>query len=117
VSDPPTLLVVIYADPEQTGLTAEALRIAMGLGAGQRTVQVVLMGAAAKVLGDDLDDLIDGDMIENHLDVFADWGTPFHLGGGADAAAYAGAVVDVKPVDDAGLARMMAEADQVMVFP
>jgi len=117
VSDSPTLLVVIYTDPETSGLTAEALRIAMGLGAGNRTVHVVLMGAAAKVLGDDLDDLIDGDMIENHLDVFAEWGTPFHLGGGADAGSYAGAVVDVKPVDDAGLARMMAEADQVMVFP
>jgi sulfur relay (sulfurtransferase) DsrF/TusC family protein len=117
VSDSPTLLVVIYTDPEKSGLTAEALRIAMGLGAGKRTVQVVLMGAAAKVLGDDLDDLVDGDMIENHLDVFADWGTPFHLGGGSDAGDYEDAVVDVQPVDDAGLARMMAEADQVMVFP
>lgn len=117
MSEQPTLLVVIYADPEKSGLTAEALRIAMGLGAGKRTVRVVLMGAAAKVLGDDLDDLVDGDMIENHLDVFADWGTPFHLGGGADAGDYEDAVVEVVPLDDAGLARMMAEADQVMVFP
>ena len=112
----PTLLVLIYADPEKTGLTAEALRIAMGLGTGRRKLQVVLMGPAAKVLGPDVDDLVDGEMIENHLDVFAEWGTPFHVGG-ADLGQAADAPVDVVPIDDAALARMMAGADHVMVFP
>jgi len=117
VADPPTLLIVIYADPDKSGLTAEALRIAMGLGAGKRTLQVVLMGPAAKVLGDDLDDLVDGEMIENHLDVFAEWGTPFHVGGGPSPDDYPDAPVRVVPVDEQGVARMMAAADQVMVFP
>ena len=116
MSEQPTLLVVIYADPEKSGLTAEALRIAMGLGAGRRTVQVVLMGPAAKVLGDDLDDLVDGEMIEKHLEVFEEWGTPFHVGG-AGPDEFPDAAVEVVPVDEATVARMMAEADQVMVFP
>lgn len=117
MSEQPTLLVVIYADPEKSGLTAEALRIAMGLGAGRRTLQVVLMGPATKVLGDDVDDLVDGEMIENHLDVFEEWGTPFHVGGGAGPGDFPDTPVEVVAVDDAGLARMVAEADQVMVFP
>jgi hypothetical protein len=117
MNNQPTLLVAIYADPEKSGLAAEALRIAMGLGAGRRTVRVVLMGPATKVLEDDLDELVDGEMIENHLDVFAEWGTPFHVGGGAGPDDFPDAPVELAPVDDAGLARMMADADQVMVFP
>lgn len=112
----PTLLVLIYADPEKSGLTAEALRIAMGLGTGRRRLTLVLMGPAAKVLGPDLDDLVDGEMIENHLDVFAEWGTPF-FAGGAGPGDLADAPLEVAPIDDAGLARAVAEADHVMVFP
>jgi hypothetical protein len=101
-----TLLMVIYADPARSGL-----------GTGRRTLQVVLMGPAAKVLTAEVDDLVDGEMIENHLDVFAEWGTPFHVGDGGEAYDLEDAPVKVVPIDAATLARMMAEAHQVMVFP
>ncbi|MBI5136564.1 MAG: DsrE family protein [Nitrospirae bacterium] len=114
--DKPTLMVVIYADPEANGAAAEALRMAMGLGTGNRTLSMVLMGPAARVLGDDLDDLVDGEMIENHLDVFADWETPFHVERAAmERYDLSGSPVGVIPVDTDGLARMMADAQQVMV--
>lgn len=114
----PRLLVVVYADPEKSGLAAEALRMAMGLGTGRRTLQVVLMGPAVQVLTPDVDELVDGEMIENHLDVFAEWGTPFHVEAGAGARYdLADAPVKVVEVDAPALARMMAEAQQVMVFP
>jgi hypothetical protein len=117
VTAPDTLLVLVYADPARSGLAAEALRMAMGLGTGRRTLKVVLMGPAAQVLGPDVDDLVDGEMIENHLDVFADWGTPFYVGEGAEVDDLDDAPVKVEPVDTPGLARLMAEARQVMVFP
>jgi hypothetical protein len=110
--------MVIYADPEESGLTAEALRMAMGLGTGRRTLRVVLMGPAAKVLTPDVDDLVDGEMIENHLDVFEEWGTPFYVEAGAEKEYdLADAPLEVKPLDGEGLAGMMAAAHQVMVFP
>lgn len=112
-----TLVMLIYADPAKTGLTAEALRMAMGLGTGRLAVRVVLMGPAAGVLTDEVDDLVDGELIENHLDVLADWGTPFFVGGGGEAYDRSDAPVEASPVDAEGLARMVGEARQVMVFP
>jgi len=113
----PTLLVVVYADPAQNGATAEALRMAMGLSTGNRSLQLALMGPAAQVLGEDVDDLVDGEMMENHLDVFEDWGTPFYVSREA-ASTYdlSDSPVEVVPIDLADLARMMADAYQVMVF-
>jgi hypothetical protein len=112
-----TLVMLIYADPAKSGLTAEALRMAMGLGTGSRTVQVVLMGPAARVLTPDVDELVDGEAMENHLDVFADFGTAVFVGGGGEDYDRSDAPVEAEPVDAETLARMVAEAHQVMVFP
>ncbi len=117
MADQSTLLVVIYADPAANGAAAEALRMAMGLGTGNRTLQMVLMGPAAQVLGDDADELVDGEMIENHLDVFEDWETVFHVDRAAlERYGIDDPVVEVAPLDTDGLARIMADAHQVMVF-
>lgn len=113
-----TLLIAIYADPAQSGVTAEALRMGMGLSVGERELKLVLVGPAARVLTDEVDDLVDGEMIENHLDIYAEWGTPFHVH--TDAVAQYdldGSPVEVIAVDDHQVARMMASAEQVMVFP
>jgi hypothetical protein len=113
----PTLLVVIYADPNENGAAAEALRMAMGLSTGNRTLQMVLMGPAAQVLGEDVDELVDGEMMENHLDVFEDWGTVFHVGKDAtEAYDLSDSPVEVVPIGSDDLAKMMAAAHQVMVF-
>lgn len=113
-----TLLMLIYADPAENGVTAEALRMGMGLSVGERELKLVLVGEAAKVLTDEVDDLVDGEMIENHLDVYEEWGTPFHVHvDAADRYDLDGAPVDVTTVDDREIARMMGTADQVMVFP
>ena len=113
-----SITLVIYSDPAKSGATAEALRMGMGLGVGERTLNVVLMGPAAQVLTDEVDDLVDGEMIENHLDIYEEWGTPFHVH--ADAVAQYdldGSPVEVIVVDDQEVARMMASAKQVMIFP
>jgi len=117
MSKQPTPLVVIYADPETRGATAEALRMAMGLGTGNRALQLVLMGPAAQVLGDDVDDLVDGEMIENHLDVFEDWQTPFYVERAAlEQYDLSDPQVEVIPLDTSGLSQLMTTAHQVMVF-
>ncbi len=115
MTTPPTLLMTIFSDPEKSGLAAEALRMAMGLGTGKRSLQVVLMGPAAQVLTEDVDELVDGEMIENHLAVFEEWQTPFYVEQ-PDRYDLSDSPVEVVPVDTTELARMMAAAHQVMVF-
>lgn len=118
MSDAPHLLAVIYSDPESGGLAAEALRMVMGLGAGTLTFQVVLMGPAAKMLTEEVDDLVDGEMIESHLDVFGEWDTPFYVDRRATRDYdLSGAPVEVVPVGVEEVAAAMTEARQVMVFP
>ncbi|MDH5527383.1 MAG: DsrE family protein [Nitrospirota bacterium] len=114
-----SITLVIYSDPAKSGATAEALRMGMGLGVGERTLNVVLMGPAAQVLTDEVDDLVDGEMIENHLDVYADWGATFHVDPAAMDEYGIGddSPVDVVPATAADVARLMAGAAQVMVFP
>ena len=115
--DKPTLLVVIYSDPEKSGLTAEALRMAMGLGTGNRKLEIALMGPAAQVLTEDVDELVDGEMIETNLDVLADWDLPFHVDRRAtERYDLEDAPVDVVAVDGPDLAGMMTRARHVMVF-
>ncbi|MDH4228244.1 MAG: DsrE family protein [Nitrospirota bacterium] len=114
----PALLLFIASDPERSGATAEALRMGMGLAAGSRSVQVVLSGPAARVLTEEVDELVDGEMIENHLEVFAEWDTPFFVARQAIAEyGIRDAPVPVVPVDDSEIARMLARARNVMVFP
>jgi hypothetical protein len=117
MADSDILLLVIYGDPEHSGLPAEALRMGMGLNGEKRAVEIVLMGPAIKVLTDQVDELVDGEMIENHLDVYEEWGTPFHVA--ADAVGdydIDDAPVPVTELDAAGLASAMAAAGRVMVF-
>ena len=54
------VVVVIRDDPFKSGRPVEALRIALGLGAGDNEVTVVLLGESVKLLADTEDDVIDG---------------------------------------------------------
>ncbi len=112
------LLIVIYADPAKSGLTAEALRMGMGLGVTSRNLQLVLMGAAAQVLTDEVDELVDGEMMENHLEVFEDWGTKVFVETSATKNYdLSGSPLEVIPVSHDEVASMFSDAADVMVFP
>ena len=57
------VLVIISEDPRASHRANEAMRIALGVVAGENEVSVVLTGAAAHLLDEDTDDLVDGDDI------------------------------------------------------
>ncbi|MGZ8373704.1 MAG: hypothetical protein ACXW4A_02155 [Nitrospira sp.] len=64
---PKNVAVVIQEDPRKTHRPVEALRIALGLSAGSHITTVVLLGEAARLLGDETDDILDIEILEKYL--------------------------------------------------
>lgn len=69
--------VVISEDPSVTARPVEALRIALGLCAGDHDTTVVLLGRAPLLLMEDTDDIIDVDILEKYLPSFTHLSVPF----------------------------------------
>ena len=72
-------LVLISEDPRVSHRANEAMRIALGVVAGENPVQIVLAGPAVHLLDDDTDDLVDGDDIDKFRASLRKLGIPFHV--------------------------------------
>lgn len=73
------VLVLISADPRRSGRAFEAMRIGVGIVAGENAVTFVLTGPAAHLLDADTDDLVDGDDIAKFRENLKRLGVPFHV--------------------------------------
>lgn len=69
--------VVITEDPTKTHRPVEALRIALGLSAGDHEVTVILLGKAPLLLTEETDEIIDIDILEKYRPSFAQLRVPF----------------------------------------
>jgi hypothetical protein len=78
VADEP-VLVLITEDPRVTGRAFEAMRIGIGVVAGENEVTFVLAGPAVHLLDADTDDLVDGDDIAKFRENLKRLGIPFHV--------------------------------------
>ena len=61
------VVVVISEDPLLTARPVEALRITLGLCAGDHDTTVVLLGQASRLLMEDRDEIIDVEILEKYL--------------------------------------------------
>ena len=71
------IAVVISEDPCVTARPVEALRIALGLCAGDHETTVVLLGRAPILLMDDTEEIVDVDILEKYLPSFKHLSVPF----------------------------------------
>jgi hypothetical protein len=71
------IAVVISEDPRVTARPVEALRIALGLCAGDHETTVVLLGRASILLTENTEDIIDIDVLEKYLPSFKQLSVPF----------------------------------------
>ncbi len=76
---PDPVLVVISVDPRASHRANEAMRIGLGIVAGENEVTLVLTGAAVHLLDADTDDLVDGDDIARFRANLRSLGVPFHV--------------------------------------
>ncbi len=73
------VLVLIAADPRSSHRAFEAMRIGVGVVAGENEVTFVLRDGAVHLLDADTDDLVDGDDIAKFRDNIKRLGIPFHV--------------------------------------
>jgi len=79
VAEPRSVLVLISEDPRTSGRAFEAMRIALGVVAGENDVTIVLTGPAVHLLDADTEDLVDGDDIAKFRENLKRLGIPFHI--------------------------------------
>ena len=111
-------LFIVTSDPRQTGRVAEAVRIAAGVGAWpQVEVTLYLHGDAVLALGEDAEDLIDGDNFIRYLPMLAEGGRAILVQQGVPVAfSPADAPPQVEFIDDAQLAVRVAASHCVLRF-
>lgn len=79
MDDGQPVLVVISEDPRVSHRASEAIRIALGVAAGENEVSIVLTGAGVHLLDPDTDDLVDGDDIAKFRASLKRLEIPFHV--------------------------------------
>ena len=113
------VLVLISEDPRTSGRAFEAMRIALGVVAGENDVTIVLTGPAVHLLDADTDDLVDGDDIAKFRETLKRLGIPFHIetsalpADGADWNAEGHAMV---PFSLDEIAALVGKAERFIVF-
>jgi hypothetical protein len=112
------VLVVVSVDPELSHRANEAVRIALGILAGENAVVIALLGAGAKVLDTDAEDYVDGEDLVRHLGTLKKLAQPFHVERSAirNTGGWNPLRVEVVPMDRADLADLLAGSRRVLVF-
>jgi hypothetical protein len=79
VTDEAPVVVLISVDPRTSHRAFEAMRIGIGIVAGENAVTFVLTGPAAHLLDNDTDELVDGDDVAKFRASLRGLGVPFHV--------------------------------------
>jgi predicted peroxiredoxin len=118
LADKAPTLVVISEDPRTSHRANEAMRIALGVVAGENDVDIVLTGPAVHLLDEDTDDLVDGDEVARYRGSLKKLGVPFRVDRSAvpsDPEWNAEGHV-VIPIDAGDLLALVARATRFIVF-
>ena len=109
------IAVVISEDPRATARPVEALRIALGLYAGDHKMTVVLLGQAPLLLKEDTEDIIDVDILEKYLPSFKHLSIPFVVepGMAVDAGANGFSVTTLPVIE---IREFVRSVDRSLVF-
>lgn len=116
--DDQPVLVLISSDPRVSHRAFEAMRIGVGIVAGENDVVFVLTGGAVHLLDDDTDDLVDGDDIAKFRGSLRQLGVPFHVEETATPkdADWNADGHPVIPVSRARIAELVTHARRVLAF-
>lgn len=112
------VVFVIGCDPRQTHRAFEAMRIGVGVLAGETEVRFVLLDGAVHLLDGDTEELVDGDEIAKFRGNLRAMGVTFHVEAGAvpDDPDWNADDHTVARVSADEVAGMVAASRRVLVF-
>lgn len=109
------IAVVISEDPCVTARPVEALRIALGLCAGDHETTVVLLGRASMLLKEDTEAIIDVDVLEKYLPSFKHLSVPFIVEAGTAMDAWSDDF-SVTPRTPDEIRQLVQSVDRSLIF-
>ena len=112
----PCVVVVIQEDPLNIHRAVEALRIALGLGAGGNPLSIVLLGEAPLLLADETDNVVDAEILEKYLPSFKQFETPFLLPMGSRSRFQFDPAFHVQEASASEIQKLVFAADRALVF-
>ena len=114
----PPVIVLISTDPRASHRANEAMRIGLGVVAGENEVVFVLRGAAVHLLDEDTDELVDGDDIAKFRANLKALGVPFHVEKGAvpSDAGWNAEGHPIVPVDREQIVDLIQRGRRFLVF-
>lgn len=111
-----SVTVLIRQDPRVTHRPVEALRIALGLSAGDHDVHALLLNGAALMLSDDLDDVVDVDVLETYLPSLKQVGIIFFIPESLNEKFRLDKEFSVTFLSVSAMQQLLAESDCVLAF-
>ena len=109
------IAVVISEDPTKTARPVEALRIALGLCAGDHQTTVILLGRATTLIMEDTEDIIDVDVLEKYLPSFKHLSIPFIVEEGTALNVWSDDF-SVTPRTTSEIRQLVRSADRSLIF-
>jgi len=118
ITSSPKILVLIQVDPFKSHRAVEALRIALGLSSNSegQDLTILLGGRSPHLLAEDTTDIVDAEILEQHLPVFIEWDTPFHIAPDAETPSAWMKDCTIKKATAEDIAAFVQEADRVLIF-
>ena len=109
------IAVVISEDPFVTARPVEALRIALGLCAGDHETTVILLGLSSRLLMQDTEEIVDVDILEKYLPSFKYLSVPFLVEAGTPMDLWSDNF-SVMPRTPDEIRQLVQSADRTLIF-
>lgn len=111
-----SILVLIQSNPLETHRPTEGLRIALGLSTGSPSITVVLLGQARMLVTEEASDVVDAEILEQHLPAVRELELPIVLPEGSSETFTVDPDFSVREVSLSGITSLLCQADRVLVF-
>jgi sulfur relay (sulfurtransferase) DsrF/TusC family protein len=111
------IVVLVKSDPQESHRPVEAIRIALGLISGDHQVSVILMNNAPLLLGNEAEDLVDGEDLDKYLPPYRELDQTFYVEKEAlDRAKLTETDYKIQPISIQEIANLIAKADRHLIF-